>query len=520
MFHFRMDMPLYLMALYGSIMILIVFLLRVFLKDKLPKFVFPVLWSLVLVRLLIPFSISSPLSAPVPEWNLTGAQATAATMVGGSVISAVPSAAEYDVAYSSSPVAVFHWATVLTVVICIGIVAAAVVLFHQKWCYARKLRDSLLIEHNETINAILRSENMGHILVFTNDHIASPLVSGVFSPRIYLPSGMDFQNVQILRHILTHEATHIKRKDNLTKMIMLLAICLHWYNPLVWIMSKCLSADLEAACDADVLKNSDAEERQNYAYSLLAMAITGNRRTLLYSAFSKTEVERRIRGILRHKQTTALVLIFSVFFLLGSTAVFATGGQAPFSDYLSSYCGSDNSKWAVRAVLSRDIALDETANDRANDIILNVLHEDGTNDPDLIRQEVTDALAQEFGVEKGAFRVLVTLSLDDKALEAEYMAQGIIQAKDGRYQYQGEPVRRYADEMLGAMQTMDEGAVDIEVIRDRMGEIISVTALHEGDAAFDERTKEMERNRLGWTAESGDVGVAPGGVPTAVELSD
>ena len=410
------------------------------------------------------------------------------------------------------------------VVICIGMAAAAVILLHQKWRYARRLRNSLLIEHNETINTILRNENMGHVLVFTNDHIASPLVSGVFSPRIYLPSGMDFQNVQILRHILAHETMHIKRKDNLTKAMMLLAICLHWYNPLVWVMSKYLSADLEAACDADVLKNSDAEERQNYAYSLLAMAVTANRKTLLYSAFSKTEVERRIRGILQHKKTTALVLIFTIFFVLGSTAVFATGGQAPFSNYLSSYCGSDNSRWAVQAVLARDIALDETANDRADDVILNVLQEDETHDPDRIRQEVTDALSKEFGVEKGAFRVLVSLILDEKTLETEYRAQGITKDKDGWYQYQGESVRKYVDEMLGAVQSRDEGIVDIEVIRDRMGEIVKVTALHEGDAAFDERTKEIERDRWRWTVASGgvseSVAVESGDVPTSVKQSD
>ena len=67
MLHFRIDMPFYLMAFYGSIMIVAVLLLRAFLKNKLPKFVFPVLWGVVLLRLLVPFSLSSPLSLPVPE---------------------------------------------------------------------------------------------------------------------------------------------------------------------------------------------------------------------------------------------------------------------------------------------------------------------------------------------------------------------------------------------------------------------------------------------------------------------
>lgn len=66
MLHFQLDMPLHLMTLYGSVMIVLVLLLRCFLRNKLPKFVFPALWSVVLLRLLVPFSLSSPISAPVP----------------------------------------------------------------------------------------------------------------------------------------------------------------------------------------------------------------------------------------------------------------------------------------------------------------------------------------------------------------------------------------------------------------------------------------------------------------------
>lgn len=518
MLHFRMDMPLYLMALYGSVMILIVLLLRGFLKNRLPKFVFPILWGLVLVRMLVPFSLSSPLSVPVPEWDLIGAEVAPVTVV-ENVAEAAPvtvvedvnaapisGAAEYSTAYSEY--SGFNWVTVWVIVICIGVIVTAAILFSQKWRYDKKLRNSLLIEHNDTINTILRSEEMGHVLVFTNDHIASPLVSGVIHPRIYLPSGMDFQNVQLLRYILTHETMHIKRNDNLTKAIMLLTICLHWYNPLVWVMSKFLSADIEAACDAAVLKNGNPEERQSYAHSLLAMAITGNRKTLLYSAFSKTEVERRICSVLQFKKTTSLVLMLTTFFMLGSTVVFATAGQAPFSDYLSSYCGSSNGSWAARAVLERDIALDENANKRADDTILGVLHDDKTHDPDLLRQKITDALAKEFGVEKGAFKILVSFSPDDQTLDAEYTAHGITKDKDGWHRYQGEPVRSFVDEMPGVVQTRDNGTVDITVLRDRMGKMTSVTALHEGDTAFDERTEEIKRNDWGWTAESGTASTA------------
>lgn len=515
MLHFRMDMPFYFMALYGSIMILFVIFLRVFLKNKLPKFVLPLLWLLVLIRLVVPFSLSSPLSMPVPELDILtsddGAVCVERNIVKTNVVSGAAEEVVEDVTttnasetmeYSNdySGFSSFNWQFALMMVIYIGIVVTTGILLYQKWGYFQKFRNSLLIEHNETINQILRSMNMGHVLVFTNDHIATPLVSGIINPRIYLPSGMDFKNIQILRHILTHETMHIRRKDNFIKAVMLLAICLHWYNPLVWFMSKCLSADIEDACDAAVLKDCATDERQNYANSLLAMAITGNRQTLLYSAFSKSEVERRIRSVLRYKKASALVLALSIIFIFSSTVAFATGVQAPFSNDFSSYCGHSNSKWAVEAFLTRDIALGENAGERADKAILNAMGNDKTGDPDMIRTQVVAALAKEFGVEEGAFKLAIDLSIDDKELQEEYEMYGIIKDKNGFYMFQDEPVRIYTDEMLGSVQTRDVGTVDIAVIRDRLGQITSITVFHQGDKVFDQRTKDREQNRETFTA--------------------
>ena len=81
MLHFRMDMPLYLMALYSSLMIAVVLIFRFFLKNRLPKFVFPLLWSLILIRLVVPFSLSSPLSASVPQWQMQLSEASAVYVV-------------------------------------------------------------------------------------------------------------------------------------------------------------------------------------------------------------------------------------------------------------------------------------------------------------------------------------------------------------------------------------------------------------------------------------------------------
>lgn len=494
MLHFRMDMPLYLMALYGSVIIVIVLLLRRFLRDYLPKFVFPLLWGLVLIRLLVPFSLSSPISAPVPEWQmqLSNSPTVYVTDLSEETATTASEAVLYSFTESTGGLPL-NWQLVLTAVFVLGVITTMGVLLSQKIRYSRKLKNSLLVEHNQTIITILRDMGMGHILVFTNDEIASPLVCGVLNPRIYLPGGMDFRQIQLLRHILAHETMHIKRRDNWLKAVMLLALCLHWYNPLVWLMSKCLSSDLEVACDAAVLRMTGVEERKSYATSLLSMAING-RRTLLYSAFSKTEVEHRIKNIMSYKKATATILVVSVLFVLVSTFAFATGGQAPFSAYLSSYCSSTSSRWGIKAGLARDIALGENANQRADNVIFDVLEADNSNDPDVIANQVKAALAKEFKVEKGAFRVIVDLCLDEETVAQEYANQGIIKGTDGYYLYKGEAVRTYTDEMLGSVQTREEGTVDISVHRNRLGQITSVTVLREGDSEFDRRTKEIQRS--------------------------
>ncbi len=538
MLHFTMKMPFSLMAFYGSIMILIVLLLRGLLKNKLPKFVFPVLWCVVLVRLLVPFSLSSPLSIKLTEdsplWlpvqfanrlleqyetneafsiaALTQGTSAADSVMEAAVVEDIASTAKqgtsatdsvracnvlYNIASTAentktilvseteTGASIFPRYIPLIPIYFIGIFVTVGILLLQKYRYSAKLKNRLLIEHNNTINTLLHEMQMGHILVFSNDEIASPLVCGLLTPCIYLPTRMDFQNTELLRHIFTHETMHIKRKDNWIKAVMLLALCLNWYNPLVWMMSKCLSADLEAACDEAVLRlYPDEDQRKSYAFSLLAMAITGNRPTLLYSAFSKTEVEKRIQSILQYKKASSLLLITAVLFVAGSTTAFATSIQAPFSTRLSGYCASGYSRWAVTVELTRDIALGQDPQKRATDIVFDILRADTTDDPDIIRPQIQTALSNAFHVEKSAFRVEFSLSLSDEEREQEYITWNLSKDQQGCFLYKGEPVRIYIDEMIGFYQSREEGTIDIIVRRDRLGKITDILVQRQGDADF------------------------------------
>lgn len=509
MLHFRMNMPFYLMAFYGSIMIIIVLIMRGLLKNRLPKFVFPALWCVVLIRLLVPFSLSSPLSMKVPaifDKIVYVAQTAEATsdvvqdqspvlLEGGTdtaVINVSRDVYETSTAssqYTGNIAALWFQPRVLILgAYLLGLAATIGILSLQKYRYTKRLKNRLLIEHNETVNTMLREMDMGHIPVFTCDEIASPLVSGFLNPCIYLPTRMNFQDTVLLRHILAHETMHIKRHDNYAKAVMLLTLCLHWFNPLVWIMSKYLSADLENACDAALLKSYDAEERKVYAMSLLSMAVSRSRTTLLYSAFSRTEIEKRVKNILHYKKASALILAFSFLFLICGTTVFATVVQAPFSSYLSSYCASSNCRWGCYVDITRDIYLGENAQRRAENVIIDVLKSDNTNDPEIMEEQIKAALAETFGVEKGAFRVVFSLCLDDEEKYAEYADWDIFRDEDGNFSYHGEKVRIYTDEQLG-MHIDRDGTIDIAIHRDRYGFISGVTAQHKGEEMFDSQTK-------------------------------
>ena len=266
MLHFGMNMPYYLMMLYGNVMIVIVLILRALFRDRLPKFVFPVLWGVVLLRFLIPFSVSSPLSILIP-WN--------------------------DV----RPVAVTYFSS------------------------------------GDWMSAAVEG---GPVFEFTADDSYSQTDGGSFRNSLF-------------------------------------------------------DDDLEAACDAAVLGRCGEEEKKDYAFSLLAMAVGGNRMSLLYSAFSKTEVEKRMKNILSYKKMTAIALLFTVLLMAAGMTAFASIGQAPFHSVLTAFCSGDHSRWGVDVTITRDIALGEDAQERVEDIVFSVLDTDETGDPEVIEERILTA---------------------------------------------------------------------------------------------------------------------------------
>jgi len=145
--------------------------------------------------------------------------------------------------------------------------------------------------------------------IYETDRITSPAVYGIFRPKILVPAGMPSLD---LEYAVMHEAMHIRRRDNFFRCAALVTVCIHWFNPLIWVFLKYYFADMELACDAKVMKKLDFEERRQYAFSLLN-CLAPARQNLFAAAFGGAKTKARVENILSYKKlTTAACISFLV----------------------------------------------------------------------------------------------------------------------------------------------------------------------------------------------------------------
>ena len=536
MIQFSFDMSLVLMGFYGATMVLVVLLLRLLLGRWLPKRVMPVLWALVLVRLLVPFSISSPLSLPVPTF-LEDFAASYERVAGTTYVTFASESeparafltqgAASEVLVQSRPqvdfgtvdtideedrelvgsissevidlipdgtwsfndavqVSVAHglggwswpsvWGAGFSGVWLVGMGVMALILCWRYIHSRRGFQGVYELDENQTIR-----ETLVHCRVnakaYTCDTAKSPVVAGLFQPMILLPASLDFGNEELVRHILTHEAMHIRRRDNLVKLVLMAALCLHWYNPLVWVMAREFCRDMESACDEAALAQLGAGESAPYAESLLSMAVPGLGGGLFASAFSRTEVERRVKGVLAYKKPGFFTLTAAAVLLACSTVAFATCGQGFFDDSLSDWCYSGNT-YIARATLTRPIDLGSSRN-RARSLTNHEIYEvlgDAADDirVDALENTIQKRLAGVFGVEPGAFKVQIAPMVDRERLIEQYKEYGLEKDKNGRWTMNGQEVHYLEDQITGILYANSEGKVDVYVIRDEQYKLLRI----------------------------------------------
>lgn len=163
----------------------------------------------------------------------------------------------------------------------------------------------------------------GHVRVFVGDKFNGPCITGIIRPCIYYPCSLMDIDVDSFKNIILHELSHFKRRDLLTNNIALLAISLHWFNPIIWILMKVYRVDVELACDSYVLNKLGEKNAISYGSTILHIAKlnldnTRSRGVVCYFSSSAKQLERRITLIKRYKNKSIKVTVTA---LLGSIII-------------------------------------------------------------------------------------------------------------------------------------------------------------------------------------------------------
>ncbi|MDR1590025.1 MAG: DUF4362 domain-containing protein [Oscillospiraceae bacterium] len=324
------------MSLTGAFVVAVIFFARLPLK-RAPKWISYCLWAVAAFRLITPFSFESLFSlvpsgmpqidAPVRAYmpSYVENRAYAPDPVGGN--------------YALESLPVTNWSDATAWVWLAGIAAMLIYCAISTLLLRRRLRESLPCGGN----------------VYETDTIKTPLVFGLFRPRIYLPIGLsDGERA----YILLHEQTHISRRDYLVKVFAFFVLCVHWFNPLAWLAFVLMAADMETSCDERVLRELGGASRSgiggfenlktDYATSLVRLA--AERRIIGASplAFGEGGVKERVKNVLKFKKPARLVIITAVVLAAG----LAIGLSVNRVDDNQHFKG-----WTVENVASVDLSL-------------------------------------------------------------------------------------------------------------------------------------------------------------------
>lgn len=271
------------MSIVASFMGLIVMLLR---KIRfIPRRVTVFLWIIPFLRMTVPVGLNSPYSLMSLVSRFTTRTVTVyqpSDDIAFSFSNSIRAAENY------SPITykVNILGTVFSVAGMIWIVVSLALLI------------ALTLIYVSTKNAVADSRHL-ESNIFFSDKVDSPAVYGIIRPKIIIPGS--YKDME-LKYIIRHEKTHIKRLDNLWRILGFITASVHWFNPLSWVFLKAFLNDLELSCDEMAVSGYDKEERKEYARTLLTCS---GSKSLLVSAFGGAKVRTRIENVLSYKKMTA-----------------------------------------------------------------------------------------------------------------------------------------------------------------------------------------------------------------------
>ena len=299
------------MSISASWLILAVLILRLILK-KAPKWVNVLLWGIVAVRLICPFSFESTLSLiPSSETIPLNIEMAAKPTIDSGVpafnrvVNPVLStfAPPQNILTSSNPLQI--WIPILNIIWLGGVTVLLLYTIVSYWRLHRKVDTAVRYKDN----------------IFQSEHVSSPFVLGLIRPRIYLPFHMNGQN---LEHVVAHEQAHIHRKDHWWKPLGFLLLTIHWFNPLMWLAYVLLCRDIELACDEKVIKELGNEQRADYTQALVACSINHRIITACPLAFGEVGVKERVKSVMNYEKPAFWIVILAAIACVGVAVCFLT----------------------------------------------------------------------------------------------------------------------------------------------------------------------------------------------------
>ena len=319
-------MSLFQMSVAGGVLILFIVVIRALAIHRLPKTTFLALWMIAALRLLLPFSI--PLTFNI-HIGLDVFSDVVQELPSGNIASTLPgdSPPSYDIGTAVPSPATEHIST-FEILWLVGVLLLAIYFSISYFRSMRKFRMSIPDNTPYIQNWLTAHQISRPLAVRSSDLISSPLTYGILHPVILLPKKLDRNDQVALKYVLTHEYVHIRRFDAITKILFAAVLCIHWFNPLVWVMYVLANRDIELSCDAWVIRMMGEKNRSSYALMLIKMEERRNGMSALCSHFGKNAISERIEAIMKFKKTSILACAFALVLVVGATTAFATSSGA------------------------------------------------------------------------------------------------------------------------------------------------------------------------------------------------
>ena len=331
-------MSLIQMSTSGAVMILAVLLIRFAAVNRLPKKLFILLWEAALLRLLLPFSIPSVFSIytavrrvmtrSVIGWNgaVQSAQGTGIPQGVGTALPVPENMAStlLEIELTESAGTLSIW----TILWLTGVCICAVFFVTAYLRCRREFEMSLPVHHDFSARWLREHPLRRRVQLRQSDRIKTPLTYGVLKPVILLPKETDWNDSRQLSYVLLHEQIHIRRLDSLRKLVMTAALCIHWFNPFVWLMYILFNRDMELVCDEAVVHACGRRSRSAYARTLISMEERKSPALPLCNSFSRSAVKERVTAVMKTKKMTLWLGIVCVVILAAVVVFLATSADS------------------------------------------------------------------------------------------------------------------------------------------------------------------------------------------------